>query len=56
MSVLLEKVYNEYKVDSSLGVAIMCRNEKLRIGVTLSSIKNVANCIIIYDVNKNFQF
>lgn len=49
MSVLLEKVYNEYKVDSSLGVAIMCRNEKLRIGVTLSSIKNVANCIIIYD-------
>ncbi len=38
---------------TKIGVLMMVKNEKLRISVTLESIKNFADCLIIYDTGSS---
>ncbi len=48
VNIVTEKIYKP--LDNSLtGVVIMVKNESKRILVTLESIKNIANAIIVYD-------
>ena len=44
-----EKEYKKYNLKHSIGAVIMCKNEEKRILVTLQSVLNTVNCVIMYD-------
>lgn len=45
----MEKIFKTYPIENSIAAVIMCKNEHKRIHVTLESVKDYVNCIIIYD-------
>ena len=49
--IIIEKNYTDLtkKTDPTIGLIMMCKNEKLRMQVSLDSVTDTVDCMIIYD-------